>query len=69
MSIEAPEDEFDRQGNLTSIGKNNFWHEVDRALKKFDDGDIKLLPRKFHNPRKVIRNVSIRHHKCPTARK
>ena len=47
MSIDVNLDEFDRLGNLTSIGKDNFWKEVDRAIKKFDRGSIKLLPRKF----------------------
>ena len=45
MSIDVPLDEFDRQGNLTNIGKNSFWREVDRAMRKFDIGDIKLIPR------------------------
>ena len=47
MSIEVRLDEFDRQGNLTSIGKNNFWREVDHAMAKFHRGEIKLLPRVF----------------------
>ena len=48
MSIDVRLNEFDRQGNLTNIGKNNFWREVDRAMGKFDLGDIKLLPRGMH---------------------
>ena len=47
MSTDIRPDEFDHQGNLTSIGKHNFWHEVDSAMLKFDTGDIKLLPRHF----------------------
>ena len=47
MSIDIRFDEFDNMGNLTKIGKANFWREVDRAMKKFEAGDIKLLPRKF----------------------
>ena len=49
MSIDIKKEEFDRQGNLTSIGKTSFWREVDRAVHKFDWGDIKLLPRKNNN--------------------
>ena len=45
--MDVPLDEFNRQGDLTNIGKNSFWREVDRAMKKFDLGDIKLLPRIF----------------------
>ena len=47
MSIDICFDEFDSMGNLTKIGKANFWCEVDRAMEKFEAGDIKLLPRKF----------------------
>ena len=47
MSIDVRLDEFDRLGNLTTIGKNNFWREVDQAINKFHTGSIKLLPRKF----------------------
>ena len=52
MSIEIRSDEFDLQGNLTAIGKSEFWKEVDRAIKKFDMGSIKLLPRKFTTTKK-----------------
>ena len=44
MSIEMRSDEFDRQGNLTSAGKSDFWREVDRAITKFNAGRITLLP-------------------------
>ena len=47
MSVDVRMDEFDLQGTLTSAGKMDFWHEVDKAMKKFVAGDIKLLPRKF----------------------
>ena len=46
MSINVSLDQFDRHGNLTTIGKNNFWHEVDRTMAKLNAGEIKLLPRK-----------------------
>ena len=49
MSIDVHLDEFDRQGNLTSAGKADFWKEVNCAVKKFDDGEIKLLPRGLNN--------------------
>ena len=53
MSIDMRLDEFDLQGNLTSIGKNSFWREVVHAMTKFDSGAIKLLPRKFQNQEKT----------------
>ena len=42
-------DEFDLQGNLNPMGKIDFWREVDRAMQKFDTGDIKLKPRRNQN--------------------
>ena len=45
MSIEVRMDEFDRQGNLASAGKADFWREVDQAMSKFDNKKISLLPR------------------------
>ena len=42
MSIDVRLDEFDRQGNLTSIGKNNFWREVDRVIS-IDRGTLHRL--------------------------
>ena len=45
MSIDIRMDEFDLQGNLNPMGKIDFWREVDRAMQKFDTGDIKLKPR------------------------
>ena len=64
MSIDVKLDEFDRQGNLTSIGKTTFWREVDCAMKKLDLGDITLLPRKLQpNPKlppQSIQNTSSR---------
>ena len=47
MSIDVNMREFDLHGNLTSAGYLTFWREVDRAIKKFVQGDIKLLPCKF----------------------
>ena len=46
MGVDVRLDEFDKQGNLTAVGKNSFWREVDIAMKKLNLGDIKLLPRK-----------------------
>ena len=64
MSIEVHAEEFDRQGNLTSTGKSDFWQEVDRAITKFDAGKISLLPRNvFNNPAK---NKGIKKHSYPT---
>ena len=76
MSIEVRPDEFDLQGNLNSSGKASFWREVDRAMKKFVQGDIKLLPRKFtqahaapgrhaHNAECMLCNVA-EVHRCFT---
>ena len=47
MSIEVNLTEYDLQGNLTSIGKELFWKEVDRAMRKFDRKQIPLHPRKY----------------------
>ena len=45
VSIEIPHGDFDRQGNLNNVGMNILYKEIDRALHKFDEGKIKLLPR------------------------
>ena len=49
MSINIRADEFNLQGNLTSSGKFDFWHEIDKAMKKYVAGAIKLLPHKFQH--------------------
>ena len=46
MSIEVDLNEFDTFGNLTSFGQSMFWHEIDKAMKKFDCNQITLKPRK-----------------------
>ena len=46
MSIDVQASEFDRSGSLTSAGKEEFWEEVNRGMKKLDKGKISLLPRK-----------------------
>ena len=45
ISITIPDSEFDLSGYLTSARKASFWREIDRGMKKFNEGDIKLLPR------------------------
>ena len=47
MSINIRPDQFDLLGNLTSAGKAEFWNEINRAMKKFHNGDITLNPRNF----------------------
>ena len=47
MSIDVNLREFDLMGFLSSSGKEEFWKEVDTAIKKFDMGQISLRP---HNP-------------------
>ena len=52
MPIEVVSNEFDLQGNLTSLGKESFWKEVDKAMRKFDANEIKLRPR-IYKPNKL----------------
>lgn len=47
MSIEVQQNEFDLQGNLKSNGKYEFWKEVNRGMRKFNNNDITLNPCKF----------------------
>ena len=54
MSIDIDSTEFDLQGNLTTNGKNDFWKEINRAMRKFDNNDITLQPRKFHGGQVVV---------------
>ena len=46
MSIEVDDSKFDLSGMLTSSGKADFWAEVNRALEKFDKGEIMLKLRR-----------------------
>ena len=50
MSIDVDAQDFDLSGYLTSAGKSTFWREVDRAMRRFDMGDIKLRPRQYKKP-------------------
>ena len=45
MSIDVPIESFDRNGNLTSSGKEDMWKEINRGIRRFDLGEIKLKPR------------------------
>ena len=45
MSIEIPWQNFTNSGDLTSDGQTIFWSEIDKAMKKFHKGEIKLRPR------------------------
>ena len=42
---------FDRQSHLTSHGKEVYWKELDFLFKKFDRGELSLLPKKLRNDR------------------
>ena len=44
MSIDIPQEDFDLIGNLSSNGKHDLWHEIDRGFKKFNQNDITLRP-------------------------
>ena len=37
---------FDRCGNLTPMGKIEFWKHFDEQIKEFDRGKLELLPSK-----------------------
>ena len=58
VSIEISLEEYDLWGNMTPDGKSNFWRELDRAIRKFDDGKITLRPRKTQPPPKKPKNSS-----------
>ena len=45
MSIDVPLNQYDLQGNLTAVGKESFWNEVNRGMKKFNNNEISLKPR------------------------
>ena len=62
MSIEVDHNEFDLVGNLTQSGSTQFWHEVNRAMQKFDADNITLQLRKngkslakFNSPKKPMK--------------
>ena len=38
---------FDRAGRLTSSGKVQFWHEVDKKMRCLDKGKSDLIPKKY----------------------
>ena len=44
ISIEVDPVQYDRQGFLSSSGKEDFWREIDKGMKRFDSGDITLRP-------------------------
>ena len=47
MSIEVPAQQFDLSGDLTALGFETFWKEIDCAMKKFNTDQITLRPRVF----------------------
>ena len=47
ISIDIDSSEYDLTGEMTSAGKANFWKEINKGIKKFDDGEISLRPRGF----------------------
>ena len=46
MSIEVESVDFNMCGSLNSAGKKVFWKEVNRAMRKLDEDQIGLKPRK-----------------------
>ena len=56
ISIEVDEADFDLTGFLTSTGKETFWKEMDHGFKKFDLGEIKLLPRGNNSNKAIQKN-------------
>ena len=44
ISIEVDLAQYDRQGFLSSSGKEDFWREIDKGMKRFDSSDITLRP-------------------------
>ena len=36
--------DFDNQGNLSANGKKEFWKFVDQTMKKFNRGEIDMMP-------------------------
>ena len=42
---------YDHRGNLTPVGRKEFWLEVDMLVNRFDLGKIKLLPNPKNPPR------------------
>ena len=53
ISIDVELNEFDGFGNLTGPGEMRFWKEINRGLRKFDLGEITLLPRQSKAQNKV----------------
>ena len=45
LTIEVDPSEFTTIGTLSGIGKNSFWLEVDRCMKKFERKEINRKPR------------------------
>ena len=42
ISVEVDLAEFDHHGFLSSSGKEEFWLEINKGMKKFDKNDITL---------------------------
>ena len=64
MSIEVEESRFNLMGFLTASGKASFWSEVNRALEKFNKGEILLQPRKNQGA-EVQQYAAPPHHALP----
>ena len=47
MSIVVPQNEFNAWGDMSSVGEETFWNEVNRGMMKFDTNAIMLNPRNF----------------------
>ena len=57
ISIEVPIDGFDLTGELNSIGKEHFWQEIDKGLRRFNLNEITLRPRNFQYQEQSVPNV------------
>ena len=79
MSIEVPAENFNFTGELTELGQKKFWAEIDKAIQRFDTGEITFKPRKFqpsstnhkNSPKKFIRSAvqegqQLQHDRLPT---
>ena len=69
MSINVRAQEYHHSGDLTSIGREEFWKEVNRAMQKFDNDEISLRPRKqmvavksSTGARKLPTPLTMKHH-------
>ena len=52
-------DHYDRLGNLSPRGKEDFWYEIDNLLERFIRNKVKLLPAPtYHNNKRSANTAS-----------